>query len=350
MLATPVTRVQAQIVANGSGTVTLNSPNSQNGASASIWGYYTNTSGGWEEATYGTGTVSNGVATINYTIPQDYASNFGWNANAYYSGSTGTIADYEDDNGMWGQFITSSPNGELLNLRAYQFDQVNVGLNGASFRPANNGTVFPNQNLVGSGANNAPYISLNVPWTGTLQQFMGNGTLPPTGDYYTNSKTAISPSYLTAHGYTVDVLQSQLSNQAALNQFQEINIHNASNSYSVNLFAFKVSSSTDPAGYLFDATLINAASSSAVTYDGLTGEFSTTFAPSLVAGQTYFPTMGFEEYDSPTSSTNSWNYGPSGTAYILSGQTVPEPSTIVLLGVGAISMLAYAWRRRAKAA
>ena len=36
---------------------------------------------------------------------------------------------------------------------------------------------------------------------------------------------------------------------------------------------------------------------------------------------------------------------PGGTPYIVV-TTVPEPSTLALLGTSAISLLAYAWRRR----
>jgi hypothetical protein len=45
-----------------------------------------------------------------------------------------------------------------------------------------------------------------------------------------------------------------------------------------------------------------------------------------------------------------WSTAPSGGAgyadFTFSLQPIPEPSTVVLLGVGAVSLLAHAWRRR----
>jgi hypothetical protein len=39
-------------------------------------------------------------------------------------------------------------------------------------------------------------------------------------------------------------------------------------------------------------------------------------------------------------------YGDNAGAFALSATTVPEPSTIAFLGIGATSLLAYAWRKR----
>ena len=54
-----------------------------------------------------------------------------------------------------------------------------------------------------------------------------------------------------------------------------------------------------------------------------------------------------EAHDSMTGALlHTYTFADTVTSFDLS--PVPEPSTLVLAGVGAISLLAYAWRRRMK--
>ena len=67
--------------------------------------------------------------------------------------------------------------------------------------------------------------------------------------------------------------------------------------------------------------------------------------------------MGGSYYDSSSSNTYSFNMlaadgdatvdgGVLGTFPMVIASAVPEPSSLALLGMGAVSLLAYAWRRR----
>jgi hypothetical protein len=333
--------VQADVVAGSTGTMTINSPYSANGATAQLWGYYTNTSGQWVDTTYGTGTILDGVATFNYTVPANYkpgSNSFYWNTIAYASGSSGAESVYCNDSGAWYQFFTANPNGQTVSQDVYSFDQFSISQNSASFRAsANGGTVFPNPYTSG-------YVSVEVPWTGTMAQFTSSNTA--TSNYYTNSKTALDPTYLASKGYDIDVLQYTGSNPSQLNQFEQILVHNADYSYSVDLFAFKVASTDDPDGYIYDATLVPAVNTASSTYNPATGAFNFGFASPLSTSTMYFISPGLDEYTSATSAVESWVYNSNGSDLITSGVTVPEPGTLALLAAGALAGLALVWRRR----
>jgi len=91
--------------------------------------------------------------------------------------------------------------------------------------------------------------------------------------------------------------------------------------------------------YLFDGTtfdpLLTLHNDLPVT-DWPTGDFGngvSAFGNNILVGDVYADDLGIPN---------------SGAVYLIQG--VPEPSTIVLLGIGAISLLSYAWRRRKRAA
>ncbi len=73
--------------------------------------------------------------------------------------------------------------------------------------------------------------------------------------------------------------------------------------------------------------------------DHSTGKAVNSFVGSLFNGSTSFL---FQDTNLSATGTSD----KIGTTPMIIGNAVPEPSTFALLGIGAISMLAYAWRRR----
>ena len=291
-------------VAGQTGSITINCPNAQDGAEASLWGFYS-ASAGWVSYTFGVGTFTSGSAVVNYTVPANFVSNFYWNAVARYSTTSDEKAQYEDTAGGWDQFFTSNPNGQTVNVSVYQFDQRSVTTSTASFRAsAQNGTVFPPASLTEG------WVTVRQPWTGTMAQFTA-----PTGGYYTYAKTSLLPTRLASRGFLVDVLEG---NPAATQEFQKIRLHNADNSYSVELFGFKNVTSDDPAGYLWWVTLVDVASADC-TYNGATGVFSGTFPSPLATGIMYFVVPEFIVLDSVGSTKDCWIQAGRGTDLLLSG-------------------------------
>jgi hypothetical protein len=58
-------------------------------------------------------------------------------------------------------------------------------------------------------------------------------------------------------------------------------------------------------------------------------------------------------YDTPgdlSSYVLDWAQGPFYTNYAFEAAAVPEPASLTMLGIGAVSLMGYAWRRRKKAA
>ena len=73
----------------------------------------------------------------------------------------------------------------------------------------------------------------------------------------------------------------------------------------------------------------------------ISGAFHIVGDPRWDTSQLY--ATGFVTFDSPAGATNLASMGMESSA-------IPEPSTLVLLGIGAVSVLAWAWRRRKLAA
>ncbi len=326
------TPARATISAGATGTVTINCPNSEVGAPADIWGFYTGPTG-WKNTTFGTGTVdATGHATISYTIPSDYLNSFYWVGEASYNATRDEYAQHNDLAGGWGQFYTSDPNGTTVNMSVYMFDQASVTTSSASFRAsAKGGTVVPDAGLA------AGTVTVYQPWTGTMAQYT-NVSGHETNSYYTNGKWGLSPTAAAAKGFSIDVLQHTNSDPAAVQQFEQIRLHNADNSYSVDLMCYKNTSSTDPMGYIYWTTLSSAASA-ACAYDGSSGVFTGTFSTPLDSSTMYFVSSEVTELDSIGATTYSDIYGSSGTDLLLSGTTVPEPATLSLLVIGGLAAL-----------
>ncbi|HNX38814.1 MAG TPA: right-handed parallel beta-helix repeat-containing protein, partial [Candidatus Cloacimonadota bacterium] len=91
-------------IAGHSYTFTVNSPNSEDGAKAYIWGFYTPTVGNWVNTTYGSALIQNGQAVITYTVPTDYKSDFYWEVVVAQSPTNQTRSTLWNPEGPWDQF------------------------------------------------------------------------------------------------------------------------------------------------------------------------------------------------------------------------------------------------------
>ena len=309
------------------GSITVLSANAQNGAQASLWGFYTKTGNGWVSTTFGTGTFSGGAATINYTVPADFASSFYWNVTVNYSATSDERGQYYDLNGAWEQFFTDNPNGQTVTVSVYQFDQKKVTTRSASFRAsAQAGTVFP------PAATTSGYVTVRRPWTGTMAEYTDSS--PSGRGYYYYPKTSLLPTRLASRGYAVDVLEGD---PGATQQFQKIRLHNGDYSYSVDLFGYKNLTSDDPLGYLWWTTLVDVASADC-SYNEATGVFSGTFSTTLSTGVMYFVVPEFDVMDAPGSSKGCWVQAGRGTDLLLSGTSFvanlvsldPTPASIYI--------------------
>jgi hypothetical protein len=97
--------------------------------------------------------------------------------------------------------------------------------------------------------------------------------------------------------------------------------------------------------YFFEINHLNALGGYLVTDDG-----TTTTGPTSMSDWDYriYGATSLDGQIYALASDQSQGYNTSGNVYLLT--SVPEPSTLVLLGIGAISMMAYAWRKRTRTA
>lgn len=320
--------------AGDTGTLVLHTPNSEDGAEAEIWGFYKDTNADWVSTTYGTGIVSSGSATVHYTVPSDFASSMYWNPYVDYSPSRTEKTQLADTSpGGWAWFHNTDPNGQELTVKTYMFDNTSVTATSASFRAsAQGGTVFPDENLaIGS-------LEVLEPWTGSLDDYTDPAG---TDNYYDHDKSGLLPSVVADRGFTIAFIEGDEEG------FQKIRLHNADDSYSVELFCQKVASTEDPLGYAYWATLTPAASVEC-TYDPASGVFSGSLDTPLEPDGIYFVDPSVQEYVGSLDSDVYNRMYPFGrTELLLSGTTlpaaVPEPTTLGLLAFG---LLAALWRPR----
>jgi hypothetical protein len=314
------------------GEITIYSANSEDGALASIGGFYA-VGGSWVNATFGTGNFNGGYATVTYTIPTACTGAVYWNTYAYLTGSSGVKSQYTKVGGAWDQFFTTDPNNTSVTQSVYSFSNFSVTNTSASLCvSAKSGTVFPSSASTG-------YVDVYKAWTGTLSAFMDSSS--SANSYYSNQKFGVLPTYLTNLGYTISVLQYSGANADAINQFQKIRI--SKGAYSTDVFAYKNLSNNDASGYVYWVSLVDAATATATSHDLATGTYNFSNL-SLATDTTYFIMPEVKEND--TVGGQSWIQGLSSSDLIVSGvSVVPEPGTLALLGAAVLGLLAYVWKK-----
>ncbi len=291
-------------VANGQYSFTVHAPNSEDGAQAKIWGFYTNTSNAWVSATYGTGTFTGGYATVTYTVPANFSRDLYWEVLAYQTNDQ-TRSILWNTAGPWGQFDTYVLDGQTIDIETYRFDDFTYSTTSASFKMVGAGDVIP------SGVDYAT-VEVMSPWTGNINDY--NNSVYNSPLY---RKIGLYPSYAIDRGYTVEVIASNPSSP----QFQQIKLSKPSIGYEVILFGFYLTTPSDPLGYMWWTTFpVDPVSEMTMTYNSGTGFCSGTFETPLSYGVQYF-IQPYAEINI-TSTDLVYAYEPGSMDMLLNGVTL----------------------------
>ena len=296
-------------------TFTVHAPNSEDGAIASIWGFYTNTNNAWANTTYGTGVFSNGYATVTYTVPQDYKKDFYWEVIAYQSPNSQVRCKRWNTAGPWSQFDTYVLDGQTIEMETYRFDEFEMDRETASFKMVGIGGVMPTDV-------DAATVEVIIPWSGDINDYNNS--------VYNNDavfcKKGLLPSYAANLGYDVQVVASNPSSP----MFQEIRITKPSVGYDVTLFGFRIPTGDDPLGYMWWTTFyIEPVQNMVMNYDPATGICTGSFSAPLEYYQQYFIQPVAEIY---VDTNLKYYYTPGSMDLILSGGMI-TPIRNVTTGV-----------------
>ncbi|HOH48761.1 MAG TPA: FlgD immunoglobulin-like domain containing protein [Candidatus Syntrophosphaera sp.] len=282
-------------------TFTVHAPNSEDGATAYLWGFYTKIGGGWANTTYGTGYFSGGYATVNYTVPQDYQKDFYWEVIAYQSTNSQVRCKRWNTAGPWSQFDTYLLNGQTIEMETYRFDEFEMDRETASFKMLANGVVPTTVD--------AATVEVIVPWSGDINDYDNSVYNHDT----VFCKKGLLPSYAANLGYEVQVVASNPSSP----MFQEIRITKPSVGYDVTLFGFRIPTGDDPLGYMWWTTFyIEPVQNMVMNYDPVTGICSGSFSAPLEYYQQYFIQPVAEIY---VDTNLKYYYTPGSMDLILSG-------------------------------
>lgn len=243
---------------------TVHAPNSEDGAKASIWGYYvspaptpTNPNAvTWKSGTYGSGIFDNGYALVTYTVPEDYKNGreFYWEVKANQSPNSGANTTRFNPYGPWGQFDNYMLNGVTLDIDTYRFEDFRMDRNSASYKAVS---------LQGPPSEvSEATVYVYQPWFGDISDYV---SIYNHNDFV---KRNFYPSYAEAHGYVWEKLEENESYP----DYQKIHITKPGTDFDLILFGLKTPTNEDESGFMWGTTFHKAALTElTMQYDPSTG-------------------------------------------------------------------------------
>ena len=299
-------------VAGGTYSFTVNSPTSEDGAIAQIWGFCQGTS-----ETYGSGIFNDGVATVVYTVPTRYTNSFLWEVQAYQSVGGKTITTRYNTQGQWPNFDIRFLDDETIELSAYEIEDFTLSTESASM------TLVGKDNLHPASLDVAT-VEILKPWSGSIEDY-DNSVYNDTALY---NKKGFNENYAYTRGYTLEVTENPNATS-----FQQIKVSKVGTDFEITLFG-RLNNEGTEANHdrRWDTTFyIEYVANIVMVYDSLTGIASGTFDTPLDYTTQYFI--------QPAASKNVGDgikhlHRPGSMDLLLSGGTIPAPVTNVTQNIG----------------